>query len=121
MNAIRSIGKMGMDAALNGAEAVVDAGGVVFTVADMAAASAQGVSIGERARAIASNKYVIGGVAAVAVAGLAYGTYRMLKKKDAPVAPAAALTAEQKVDKANGLLKEAQGELANAGKQAVAA
>jgi hypothetical protein len=57
----------------------------------------------------------------VAVAGLAYGTYRMLKKKDPVVAPVVALTAEQKVDKANVLLKEAQGELAAAGKQAVAA
>lgn len=102
MNAFRKIGSMGFDAAANGAEVIVEAGNVVVTAADIAAATAEGVSLGDKIRKVATNKYVVGGVAAVAVAAAAYGTYRYLKKdepkkaKKSKAAPAAVeMTEEQ--------------------------
>jgi hypothetical protein len=51
------------------------------TLGDMTSSEAAR-SFGEKAKEVLTNKYVIGGLAAVAVAGAAYGTYRLLKKDD---------------------------------------
>lgn len=128
MKAIRTIASRGFDAAVNAADVVVDAGGVVVTAGDIMDASAQGVSIGDKIRKVATNRYVIGGVAAVAVAGLAYGTYRYLKKDDtkkgskkskaAPAAPVSDVeSAEAQVESARALLNQAEATLTAAKKK----
>lgn len=132
MKAIRTIAARGFDAAVDAAEIVVDAGGVIVTAGDIAAASAQGESIGQKIRNVATNRYVIGGVAAVAVAGLAYGTYRYLKKDEkkggkkakgaaaaAPAAPAMTdlETAEAQVESARNMLVAAEATLTAAKKK----
>jgi uncharacterized membrane protein YebE (DUF533 family) len=78
-----------------------------------------GRSFGETAKDVLTNRYVLGGLAAVAVAGAAYGTYRFIKSRQdkkgsttSAAAPAAtddkALTVEQMIAKARGLLADAE-------------
>jgi hypothetical protein len=94
--------------------AVLDAAGnVIASEAPVRAAS----TFGAQVRGVVTNKYVLGGLAAVAVAGAAYGTYRVIKNRSAKKAAGAAssaMTAEQKVDSAREMLKQAEAELAAA-------
>ncbi len=86
-----------------------------------------GKGFGETVKDALSNRYVIGSLAAVAVAGAAYGTYRGVKAYRAKkgdtttAAPAAEQTAEQQILEARRLLTAAETALKNTAKSAVAA
>jgi hypothetical protein len=135
--------KLALDSSINTAAVAENAGRTVFNVVtdaagntavvgmdvlsqdDMLAAAAdKGVAIGAKVREVMSNKYVLGGLAAVAVVGASYATYRLIKSrsdKKAVAAVAVAMTPEQKVEHARELLTQAQAELKAAPKVAVAA
>jgi hypothetical protein len=109
--------KLAFDSSVDAAAIAADSAMEVvpgFTGEMLEAATNKGISIADRAREILSNKYVLSGLAVVAVTGAAYGTYRLLKKDDkVEAAPVAAVqkTPEQKVDEARHLLEAAQQEL----------
>lgn len=100
--------------------AIENADTVIETVGDANDNVTSDRSLGDTVMDVVTNKFFIGGVAALVAAGAAYGTYRWLKKDDkkaatpaaAPVAPAASaapeMTTEQMIDKARELLTSAE-------------
>jgi hypothetical protein len=124
--------KLALDSSMNTAALAADSAyEVVPGVTDyvITEAAEKGVAIGAKVREVMSNKYVLSGLAAVAVVGAAYGTYRLIKNssdtkavaKAAAVAPVAPLSAEAKVDHAREMLEQAQAELKAAKKVLTAA
>jgi hypothetical protein len=107
MNALQMIGRRGFDAATNGAalaaEGIIE--GTVTLVDTAGNVIAEGVpatfteTLGDKVKKVATNKYVIGSVAAVAVAAAAYGTYRFLNRDKKKVT---------KKDKGHDFMKSAE-------------
>lgn len=105
------VGALASDAAAVGMD-------VVDGVADTTGAVAS--TFGEKAMNVITNKYVLSGLAAVAVAGAAYGTYRLIKSRTDKAPAPVKLTQEQKVEQAANMLREVLAEQTS-GKQPVAA
>jgi hypothetical protein len=86
-------------------------------------------SMGDRLKDAAGNPYVQAGAAAVAVAGVAYGTYKGVQAfrgrkatKAAPAAAAPEMTADEQIAEARRLVTSAEAKLTGkAAKAAVAA
>lgn len=103
------------------ARAAEQAADQLGTAVDTLSDTDAGRGFGETMKDVFTNKYVVGGIAAVVVAGAAYGTYRYIKgrsdKKAAapaaatPAAPAVPMTPEEKVIEARRLLTEAESKL----------
>jgi hypothetical protein len=130
MNAsnLRLVAIRSLETAVDNADTVLEtAGDTLDTVTN------DNSSLGDKVMDVLTNKFVIGGAAAVVVAGAAYGVFRWLKKDDKPAAkPAAApatpaapaapeMTTEQMIDKARELLTSAETRLKDTKKEGTAA
>jgi hypothetical protein len=128
MNAInlRLVATRAAEVAIENADTVID------TTNDAVVDNGNDSSFGDKVMDIVTNKFVVGGAAAIVVAGAAYGVFRWLKKDDkkavtpaatkAPVAPAEPeMTTEQMILKARELLTSAESRLNASTKEGVPA